>query len=140
MGRLTLGITFLLVFTSVSFSQQITDEQVWKYALMTEVVDQMKADLSKEVNEMIRNQEGMTGQRYLELADGATPADDFEKQFMETVNQLKQRRIEAIKSVNSDLATKMLGGADVYKAVKSAVKGEMKAKYDAYRAQIGYSG
>lgn len=128
----------MLCMMNVAKAQDVTDEQVWKYALMTEVVDQMKADLSKSVNALIKKQEGMTGQRYKELAGGATPANDFETQFMATVEKVKKKRLDAIKSVNNNLATKMLGGASTYKAVKAAVKGDMKAKYDEYKAQIGY--
>lgn len=120
-------------------AQDISDEQVWKYALMTEVIDQMKADLSKKVNELIKNQEGMTGQRYKELAGGEAPANEFETKFMANVKKVKDKRLEAIKSVNSNLATKMLGGADVYKAVKSAVKGDLKSKYDEYKSQLAFT-
>ena len=138
MRRMIFVGCIMLCMMNVAKAQDVTDEQVWKYALMTEVVDQMKADLSKSVNALIKKQEGMTGQRYKELAGGAAPANDFETQFMATVEKVKKKRLDAIKSVNNNLATKMLGGASTYKAVKAAVKGDMKAKYDEYKAQIGY--
>jgi len=138
MKRLIIGFLAVL-FSVASQAQEVTDEHVWKYALMTEVIDQMKADLSATVNDLIVKQEGMTGQRYKELAGGAEPANDFESKFMETVNDVKESRLEAIKSVNSDLATKMLGGAAVYKAVREAVKGAHKEKFDAYREQIAFN-
>jgi hypothetical protein len=131
-----MALTLLLSVSS--FAQEVTDEHVWKYALMTEVIDQMKADLSAAVNDLIQKQEGMTSQRYSELADGAEPENDFEKQFMANVDKVKQSRVDAIKSVNSDLATKMLGGAAVYKAVKEAVASDMKETYEQYRQQIAF--
>jgi len=140
MKRLILAIACICLM-NVAFAQdqEITDEHVWKYALMTEVIDQMKSEISASINDLIKKQEGMTGQRYLELSKGAEPANDFEAKFLENVNKVKADRVAAIKSVNSDLATKMLGGAAIYKAVKEAVKGDMKEKYDAYRAQIAFS-
>ncbi len=129
----------VLMLSSSAKAQEVTDEHLWKYALMTEVIDQMKADLSKSVNDLIKKQEGMTGQRYKELAGGAAPDNDFEQKFMDNVNKLKKSRTDAIKSVNSDLATKMLGGATVYKAVKAAAEGDMKDKFDQYKSQIAYA-
>lgn len=125
--------------SNLSSAQEVNDEALWKYALMTEVIDQMKADLSASVNDLIKKQEGMTGQRYKELAGGAAPDNDFEKQFLDNINKLKESRTDAIKSVNSDLATKMLGGAAMYKAVKAAAEGDMKDKFEAYRSQIGFT-
>ena len=139
MKRMILGSLILILFTNLSTAQEVTDEHVWKYALMTEVVDQMKADLSRAVNETIKKQEGMTGARYKELAGGADPANDFETKFMANIDKLKESRVSAIKSVNSDLATKMLGSASIYKAVREAVKeGDMKAKYEQYKSQIAF--
>lgn len=137
MKRMILGSLVLVLFINLSVAQEVTDEHVWKYALMTEVVDQMKADLSKAVNATIKKQEGMNGTRYKELAGGAA-ANDFETKFMANIKKLKDSRVAAIKSVNSDLATKMLGSASIYKAVKEAVKTEKKDKYEEYRTQIGF--
>lgn len=138
MKRLILATCTLVLFSNLAKAQEVTNEQVWKYALMTEVIDQMKGELSKAVNDAIKAQEGMTGQRYKELAGGDTPANDFESKFLANINKIKDRRTKAIKTVNSNLATKMLRNADTYKAVKAAVKGDFKAKYDEYRAQIAF--
>lgn len=138
MKKLILAGCLLVFSASMAKAQEVTDEQVWKYALMTEVINQMKSELSKKVNETIKAQEGMTGQRYKELAGGAAAANDFETQFMASINKMTDKRKKAIKTVNSNLATKMLGSADIYKAVKAAVKGDMKAKYEEYKAQIAF--
>ncbi|MEM9325936.1 MAG: hypothetical protein AAGA85_09780 [Bacteroidota bacterium] len=139
MKKLILALAILATCTVAKAQEPVTEEQVWKYALMTAVIDEMKADISASINDLIKKQEGMTGQRYLELSKGAEPANEFESKFLENVNKLKDDRVAAIKSVNSDLATKMLGGAAVYKAVKAAVKADMKEKYEAYKTQIAYS-
>lgn len=139
MKKLILAGCAVFLMSNLTLAQDVDDETLWKYALMTEVIDQMKADLSAAVNDLIQKQEGMTGQRYQELAGGAAPDNDFEQQFLDNIEKLKTSRVDAIKSVNSDLATKMLGGAAVYKAAKAAAEGEMKDKFEEFRSQIGYS-
>jgi len=140
------SVAFFLGFVSVgAFAQdteEIADVDLWRYALMQEVVDQMKKDISVEINKMIKAQEGMTGQRYTELdkakgdadALAALEAKDWEIKFLEQVTKLKNDRIAVIKSVNSDLATKMVGNRGViYKSVKEQLKSDadLKARYDA---------
>ncbi len=98
----------------------------------------MKIDLKNAVSETVNKQEGMTNKRYNELAGGAEPANDFETKFMESINKFKDKRLTAIKSVNSNLATKMLGSASIYKAVREAVKGDLKGKYEEYKSQIAF--
>ncbi len=144
-------MTMILMAVSVLAVQaqddEITDEDIKKYALLTEVVDQMKKEVSTVINELIRNQEGMNGQRYLELAKtkgdadklAAIDAKDYEVKFLELVEGVKNERMESIKTVNQELATKMLGnnGRD-YKAVKAAVESDpaVKTKFEAALAEI----
>lgn len=121
-------------------AEEITDGDLWRYALLQEVVEQMKKDISVELNTRIKAQEGMTGKRYKELAstkgDAAKlteiDAQDWEIQFLEMTNKLKEDRTAAIKDVNQELATKMVGNnGKTYKAVKSALKSDeaLNAKY-----------
>lgn len=126
---------FTLVFVSIlafgtASAQEITDEQLYRYALLDEVIDEMKAEISSVVNEMIKNQEGIDGKRYTELVkSGGEGASDFEKQFLELVEKEKNERIDAIKEVNRILATKMLGdGGKIYKQIKGALKSDESVK------------
>jgi hypothetical protein len=127
--------------------EEITDEQLRRYALLQEVVDIMKKEISVELNEMIKAQEGMTGARYKELA--ATKGDeakmatigakDFEKQFFQITEDMKNDRIEAIKTVNQELATKMLGDrGKVYKRIGDALESDaaLETRYEAIVAEI----
>lgn len=137
----------LLVLTIVSFTQvkaqddEITDEALRKYAILNEVVDLMKKDISVMVNGLIKSQEGMTGKRFKELqaAKGDKAkydemgAKEFEIKFMELVAKKQSERIDAIKTVNQALATKMVGdNGKVYKKIKSELSSnaDLKAKYD----------
>lgn len=126
---------------------EISDENLYRYALMMEVVESMKKEISDKTNEMIRDQEGMTGQRYLELAKTggdeakltAIEAKDFEKKFFELVNNMQEEHKEAISDVLNTLANKMInGGAKNYKAIRDALdsNADIKARYDAIQQQI----
>ena len=121
---------------------EITDADLTKYALMQEVITYMKKDISVEINAMIKAQEGMTGQRYQELSKtkgdadklASVNAEEWEIKFLEQTNSFKEERIEAIKTVNTELATKMVGDkGKTYKAIKDALSNDadVKARYDA---------
>ena len=47
---------------------EISDADLRKFAIMAQSIEYMKKDISIELNKMIKAQEGMTGQRYKELA------------------------------------------------------------------------
>jgi hypothetical protein len=124
---------FLSSSTFAQDVEEISDEQLWKYALLEEVIDQMKKDISIELNQYIKSQEGMTGQRYKELDNAkgdegklaAIEAKDWEIQFMANIDEMKSDRIASIKSVNSDLATKMVGDrGKIYKSIKEQLKSD----------------
>ncbi|MCZ6692848.1 MAG: hypothetical protein O6939_02975, partial [Bacteroidetes bacterium] len=132
---------FLLVAVSMNISAQdneeITNDQLYRYALMQKVIDAMKKDISVEVNIMIKAQEGMTGKRYKELAATkgdeaklqAVEAKDWEIQFLNQVDGFKNKRIESIKTVNTDLATKMVGDKGrVYKRIKAELQADVDLK------------
>ncbi len=152
MKRLSmLAMSALLIgalFTKVQAQDaEITDEQLRRYAMLQEVVTAMKKDISTELNAMIKAQDGMTGKRYKELA--ATKGDagkleeigakDFEIKFLELTDKMKNERTESIKTVNSAIATKMIGDrGKVYKKIKDALSSdtELKARYDAIVARL----
>lgn len=127
--------------------EAVSDENLYRYALMMEVVESMKKEISAKTNEMIKNQEGMTGQRYLELAKTggdeakleAAEAKDFEKKFLELVTNMQDEHKEAISDVLNTLANKMInGGAKSYKAIRDALASDeaVKARYEAIQQQI----
>ena len=121
-------------------SEEVSDENLRRYAILMETVDAMKSEISVTLNEMIKNQEGMSGKRFSELSKGeGEPASEFEQKFMDTIEEMKKERIEAIKEVNQLLATKMLpDGGKTYKAIKEAISSDenVKARYEAILAKI----
>lgn len=143
----------VLFLSMVSFTQvnaqdeEITNEDLRKYALLSEVVDLMKKDISVMVNGLIKNQEGMSGKRFKELLSAkgdnakydALGAKEFEIKFMALVAEKQSKRIDAIKTVNQELATKMVGDSGkTYKKIKSALAGDtdLKARYDQIVASL----
>ncbi|MCH7513055.1 MAG: hypothetical protein IH947_03800 [Bacteroidetes bacterium] len=126
---------------------EITDDQLYRYAIMQEVINLMKKDISVEVNKIIKAQEGMTGKRYKELAATkddeaklqAIDAKDWEIRFLKQIDDFKSKRIASIKTVNSELATKMVGdrGKD-YKRIKDQLKSDesFKSRYDSIVASV----
>ena len=141
-------IVLLASANSALFAQdEINSEGLRRYALLNEVVTLMKKDISSEINKMIKAQDGMTGKRYKELS--ATKGDaaklqtivakDFEISFLELTNKFKEERIESIKIVNTELATKMVGNkGKTYKSIKAELKTNeaLKTRYDAIMAQL----
>jgi len=126
---------------------KITDEQLYRYAIMQEVITLMKKDISIEVNKIIKAQEGMTGRRYNELAATkgdevklqAIDAKDWEIQFLKQIDDFKSKRITSIKTVNSELAIKMVGNSGKsYKIIKDQLKSDesFKSRYDLIAASV----
>ena len=140
-------IVSLVGNVALAQDEEISDTDLRKYAILTQTIDYMKKDISIELNKMIKAQEGMTGQRYKELAAtkgdeaklAAIEAKDFEKQFLGLVTDMMNERKEVIKQVNSELATKMVGDkGKLYKKIKAELKAneELKARYDAILSQV----
>ncbi len=141
------GLFLVMLAGNLVQAQEISDENLRRYAIMMETVDAMKKEISDQTNEMIKNQEGMDGKRYLELAKTkgdaaqleAIGAKDFEIKFLEIVTKMQDERKEAIVEVNKILATKMLpDGGKVYKEIKEAIASDeaVKARYEAIKNQV----
>ncbi|MEJ2004270.1 MAG: hypothetical protein P8X57_04740 [Cyclobacteriaceae bacterium] len=76
---LVAAVLFMLLAGNVLKAQEISNENLRRYAMMMETVDAMKAEISSLTNEMIKNQEGMDGKRYLELAKAGGDAAKLEE-------------------------------------------------------------
>ncbi len=124
---------------------EISDESLYNYALLMQVVEQMKAEISTAVQTRIDAQDGFDGKRYSELASAgddaaklkAKGANEFEVKFMAILVKEQEDRKDAIKEVLNILAQKMVGVAN-YKAVKSALSSDdaVKARYEAIESRI----
>ncbi len=149
------GIKMLILTSVISVfasnlamaQEEITDNDLRKYAILSQSINLMKKDISIELNKMIKAQEGMSGKRYKELA--ATKGDeaklaaidtkDYENQFMALANKMMDERKASIKQVNSDLATKMVGNrGKTYKKIKAELKSDeaLNTRYEVILAEV----
>lgn len=120
---------------------EITDQDLYQFALLSHVVDQMKAQVSATINDMIKQQDGIDGPRYAELSKAGDTeaawkkagAKDFEVQFMKLTVKEQNERLKSIKEAYKILATKMLAGnGKMFKAIKSGLSSDpdLKARYE----------
>jgi hypothetical protein len=139
-GMLALAAIVFLNSTAVMAQESdITDKDLYNFALLTQVVEQMKAEVSPAIQALIEEQEGFTTNRYEELKSAGDNeaklkemgANDFEVQFMGLIIKEKDKRIDAIKEALNLLAKSMVGVQN-YKTIKStlSVDPDLKAKYD----------
>ncbi len=145
-GLFALIALVCLNFTNVQAQdEEITDKDLYNYALLMQVVEQMKAEVNIAATEMISNQDGFDVKRYMDLRTGGDDAaklkelgaNEFEIKFMTMIVKEQDERKEAIKEALTILASKMVGVKE-YKAVKSALSSdaELKAKYEEIVARI----
>jgi len=139
-GMLALAALVFLNSTAVmAQDSEITDKDLYNYALMMQVIEQMKAEVSPAIQSLIEDQEGFTTNRYEELKSAGDNeaklkemgANDFEVQFMGLIIKEKDKRIDAIKEALNLLAKSMVGVKN-YKTIKStlSVDPDLKAKYN----------
>ncbi len=145
-GLFALAALICFNFTAVQAQdEEISNKDLYNYALLQQVVDQMKAEIGSTVQTMIKNQDGFDVKRYYELKAGGKSeakltdlgANDFEVKFMIMLTEEQEERITAIKEVNNTLAQKMVG-VKTYKAIKSALSSDedIKSRYKEISSKI----
>lgn len=148
MRRLTKVVAaslFLAFAVNAANAQDFTDQDMKDYAVILLAQKSITEKISPYVNGLIEKQEGIDGNRYVELDKAAKgkvanlPADatDFEKQFYETVQKQVDKRKKAAGSVVNTLAKYSLG-AKKYNAIKKAYRSDssVKAKVDGMMAEL----
>ncbi|WKK80548.1 hypothetical protein [Marivirga arenosa] len=138
-GMLALAALVFLNSTAVmAQDSEISDKDLYNFALMMQVIEQMKAEVSPAIQSLIEQQEGFDTKRYSELESAGDDeaklrelgANDFEVQFMGLIIKEKEKRTDAIKEALNILAKSMVG-VKTYKTIKStlSVDPDLKAKY-----------
>jgi len=143
LGKVRIGFFATALLSVIAFSQvkaqdgEITDENLRRYALLSEVVDIMKGDIKSKTSELVKNQDGMTGKRFNELRKSMDGAKEWEVKFMDLIAKKKADGIESIKMANQVLASKMVGGK-MYKQIKSELKTneDLKSRYEAIATKL----
>ncbi len=140
MKYLLLLFVAVLVATSQSLfaQEQVTDEELKKYAVAMDSINDMKASLLEEISEMVKANESLTNARYNELSKimddeaklAAAKATPEEIAFMKQVADKKNEGTAEITQTFQTLAKEYVGAAS-YNKVKKALATDtaLKSKY-----------
>lgn len=129
MKKLFLASFFLCaLFVKPVFAQdEITNEELYKYAVVQETLDLFQSELSGQVKEYVEAQDSAIKNRYNALAGGESPANDAEKTFIDAVNNMKSERTSEFTEAYKTMIKRVLG-AKSYASVKKAVANDSDVK------------
>ncbi|MEP2669793.1 MAG: hypothetical protein ABJH04_12395 [Cyclobacteriaceae bacterium] len=138
------------MMSSMAIAQDdaITDEDLKKYAVAMDSIENMKGHLIETITEMVKGNEEVTASRYNELSkiiDDETKlaeaeATEVEIAFVKSVAAKKVEETAKINEAFQSLAVDYIG-AKTYNAVKKALKEdeEIIAKYKALTEELAAS-
>ena len=133
------------MYGNVAWAQDdaITDDDLNRYAVAMDSIENMKASLIETITEMVKGNEEVSASRYNDLSkiiDDTTrlaeaEATEVEIEFVKSVAAKKEEETAKINAAFQSLAIDYIG-AKTYNAVKKALKedAEIKAKYEALLA------
>jgi hypothetical protein len=137
----------LLLLSSSLLAQQdtVTDDELMKYAVAMDSIDNMTKSLLATITEMVKSSDQVTAARYNELSKlikdenklaeaNATPEE------IEAVREIVSKKEEETVKINQTFQTlaREYIGAAVYNKVKKALASDsaLKAKYEALLADL----
>lgn len=129
---------FSVVSTTSVFAQdEVTDESLYKLAIIEETKALFADELSAQITEYVEQQDPAIKNRYNALAGGEDPANDAEKQFIDMVNQMKSDRNSEFSDAYKAMIKRLLGAKD-YKQVKTSIASDarVRARYNEMVQQI----
>jgi hypothetical protein len=123
----------------------VTDDQLRKYAVAMDSIDNMRTSLMATITDMVKNNSALTAARYNELSKiitdeeklSATNATAEEIEAVKVIIQTKDEGTAEIQSTFQSLAKDYVGAA-VYNKVKKALASdaEVKSRYDTIFADV----
>lgn len=145
-----LFILLLLVTSQSIFAQeQVTDEELKKYAVTMDSINDMKASLLEEINAMVKENNKMTNARYNELskiisdeaklAEAKATAEEIA--FIKQVVEKKNEGTNEINQTFQSMAKEYIGAAS-YNKVKKALTTDtqLKSKYESLLQELEKDG
>jgi hypothetical protein len=127
-------------------SGEITDDELEKYAVTMDSVNDMKASLLKDIETMVKSNEKMTNARYNELtkivddeaALAKAKATPEEIAFMKDVNAKKEEGTMKIQETFQSMAKDYVG-ASAYNKIKKALASdpELQKRYQSHLDKLG---
>lgn len=129
-------IVGLFSFTTAFAQEEVSNEELYKYAIVMEAKELFSDELSAQITEYVEQQDPAIKNRYNALAGGETPANDAEKKFIDQVNTMKNERSGEFTEAYKTLIKRVLG-ADTYKKVQTALKdAQVRQRYSAIVQEI----
>ncbi len=149
MKRLNVLVLAVFVFgLTTAWAQDtdgVTDDELRKYAVAMDSIDNMRSSLMATITDMVKNNSALTAARYNELSKiindeekltAANPTAE-EIEAVKLIIKAKDEGTAEIQSTFQSLAKDYVGAA-VYNKVKKALASdqEVKARYDAIFADV----
>lgn len=135
----------LIAFNGAVAQDAVSDEELKKYAIVMDSIDNMKKDLMETISEMVKNNEAISGARYNELSKiindeaklTAAKATTEEIAAIKEIIKARDEGTAKIQETFKTLASEYVGAA-VYNKVKKAIaeNAEIKSKYEAILADL----
>jgi hypothetical protein len=129
-------------------SAEITDDQLEKYAVTMDSINDMKSSLLKDIEAMVKDNEKMTNARYNELSKIAddpaalakAKATPEEIAFIKEVAAKKEEGTAKIQETFQSMAKEYVGASDYNKIKKAlATDPELQKRYQAQLDKLGGS-
>lgn len=143
--KLCLALFLMLGFQGVFAQDEVTEEELKKYAVVMDSIDNMKEELIDSISTMVKNNEKVTAARYNELSKiindetklAEAEAKPEEIEAIKGILKYKEEQTAKIQETFKSLATEYVGAA-VYNKVKKALaeNAETKAKYQELLAEL----
>ena len=141
-----LFVSFLIINSQSIFAQeQVTDEELKKYAVTMDSVNDMKASLLEEISAMVKANTGLTNARYNELTKimndeaklAAAKATPEEIAFMKSIAEKKSEGTAKITQTLQTMAKEYVGATSYNKVKKAlATDAELKTKYQSMLEEL----
>jgi predicted nucleic acid-binding Zn-ribbon protein len=143
------AIILLAFFASMPLFAQdsaaVTDEELKKYAVLMDSVEDMKASLLEEITTMVKSNEKITNARYNELSKiiddeaklAAAKATPEEVNFIKEVQAKKEEGTTEITETFQKMAKEYVG-AEPYNKIKKALSTDpsLKSRYTAMLDEV----
>ncbi len=139
-------IGYLLINTAPIFAQEmVTDEELKKYAVTMDSINDMKESLLEEISTMVKENDKITNARYNELSKimndeaklAEAKATPEEIEFMKQVAEKKNEGTTEINQTFQSMAKEYIGAASYNKVKKALTTGtSLKSKYESMLQEL----
>jgi two-component sensor histidine kinase len=126
-------------------STAVSDEELHRYAVMMDSIDEMRITLLNEISEMVKNNDKITVARYNELSKiadnqeklAAANATEDELAALKEIQEKKDAGTARINDAFKNLAKEYVG-ATAYNKIRKALKDEpeVKSKYESLLEEL----